>query len=77
MQSIKGSIYSINISIKKGTIKKAISQCMVNYKGIYEDAHSGSWHRQISLLSIESINQFSIKNKREIEPGAFAENITT
>jgi len=40
------------------------------------DAHAGNWHRQISLLSIESIQKMRDKGL-DVGPGNFAENITT
>ncbi len=42
-----------------------------------EDAHAGDWHRQVSLLAMESIEKFSKEAKRKITFGEFAENITT
>jgi MOSC domain-containing protein YiiM len=41
------------------------------------DAHaSGEWHRQISLLALESIKKMQEKGL-DVGPGDFAENITT
>jgi len=73
-----GKIISINISAEKGTTKKPVSEAMVfeNY-GIDGDAHAGShWHRQISLLSHESIKKMKDKGLNR-NYGDFAENITT
>ncbi|MHC4287659.1 MAG: MOSC domain-containing protein [Planctomycetota bacterium] len=44
--------------------------------GIVGDAHGGNWHRQISLLAIESIDKM-IEMGADVLPGSFAENITT
>lgn len=44
--------------------------------GMAGDAHARNWHRQISLLAIESINKMS-KDNPELKPGSFAEKITT
>lgn len=44
--------------------------------GIVGDAHAGQGHRQISLLSIESIERLQAKGL-DIAAGDFAENITT
>ena len=41
------------------------------------DAHSGDWHRQVSLLGKESFDKFSQQAGRKISFGEFAENITT
>jgi len=70
-------VLSTNISAKKGTIKHPVDSITINDKGIAKDAHSGLWHRQVSLLGIESIEKFSKEAKRKIKYGEFAENITT
>jgi len=70
-------VLSVNISEQKGTIKKAVNEIFLTNRGIEQDAHSGNWHRQISLLGIESIQKFEHKAKRKIDYGEFAENITT
>ena len=44
--------------------------------GIVGDAHTGKWHRQISLLSFESIAEV-IAQGAIVSPGDYAENITT
>ena len=45
--------------------------------GIEGDAHaSGHWHRQVSLLAMESIGKMTAKGL-DVGPGDFAENITT
>jgi len=70
-------VLSVNISEKKGTIKKPIDKIIIDKLGIVNDAHAGNWHRQVSLLSCESIEKFSLDAKRKINFGEFAENITT
>ena len=70
-------VVSVNISRAKGTIKKPVGEAVVDEKGIVGDAHAGSWHRQITLLSQERIDAFSKEAGRQILPGEFAENITT
>jgi molybdopterin adenylyltransferase len=70
-------IISVNISEKKGTVKKPVHIINLTKKGIPEDAHSGSWHRQISLLGQESFDKFAVLAGRKINYGEFAENITT
>ena len=72
-----GQIVSVNISRDKGTVKTPVSTVTLTDTGIPEDAHSGTWHRQVSLLSRELIDAFSSENQRTIKPGEFAENITT
>ena len=72
-----GIIEAVCISKKKGIVKNA-QQCVVLKKdwGINGDAHAGRWHRQVSILSGESIDHV-----KEVLPslrdGAFAENIIT
>ncbi len=73
-----GKIVSINISEKKGERKKPVAEAMVqeNY-GIEGDAHASSqWHRQVSLLALESIRKMQ-EMGLDVRPGDFAENITT
>ncbi len=71
-------VVSINISDKKGVRKKTVDEAVLkeNY-GIEGDAHaSGKWHRQVSLLAIESIKKMQDKGLN-VNSGDFAENITT
>lgn len=70
-------ILSVNISKEKGTIKTPVNEIIVNSTGIENDAHSGNWHRQVSLLAKESIDRFSEGSDRVYKFGEFAENITT
>ena len=70
-------VEAVCISVKKGTVKREQpSVTLVEEWGIENDAHAGKWHRQVSLLAGESID-----NVKEILPtlknGAFAENIIT
>ena len=66
------------ISEKKGTIKKEVPEIMLKVDhGIIGDAHAGNWHRQVSLLSKESVDKIRDKFKYELKPGVFAENILT
>lgn len=71
-------IKSINISEKKGTRKSPVPEARIDENfGILGDAHASSgWHRQISLLGIESIEKMR-KKGLDVKPGDFAENITT
>ncbi len=71
-------IHSVNISKVKGTLKSPVDEININHRGIINDAHSGPWHRQVSLLAKESIDKFANqKGNRDFKPGEFAENITT
>jgi molybdopterin adenylyltransferase len=70
-------IASLNISKEKGTVKSPVAEILLDKTGIPEDAHSGQWHRQVSMLALESLERFNEKSPRRITPGEFAENITT
>ena len=73
-----GKIIAISISNKKGIPKTNIpSANLIEDWGSDGDVHAGKWHRQVSLLAIESINKMKEKGLPNIIPGAFAENITT
>ena len=72
-----GKIFSINISEKKGTVKHPVQSArVVEGFGLEDDAHGGDWHRQVSLLDIESIREMQGRGA-DVNPGDFAENITT
>jgi hypothetical protein len=75
---VKGRVISINISDKKGIRKKPVNEAeIVTDFGIKGDAHaSRKWHRQISLLALESIAKMQDRGCN-VKPGDFAENITT
>lgn len=73
----KVKILSVNISEKKGTVKKPVEEIHLNKNGVEQDAHAGSWHRQVSLLGKESVDKFEKQAGRKISYGEFAENITT
>lgn len=70
-------VKSVNTSEKKGTIKKPVDFISLSNIGVVGDAHSGLWHRQVSMLAKESICRFEKDMGRKIEPGEFAENITS
>ena len=71
----KGKIESINTSKDKGQKKTQVEEAYINKYGIEGDGHSGQWHRQISLLSSESIQYINTKGVNA-KPGDFAENLT-
>lgn len=47
---------------------------MIEDFGIEGDAHAGKWHRQVSLLSHDRIEEFR-KRGAQVEDGAFGENL--
>lgn len=71
-----GKILAVCISEKKGTLKKAIPVGeMIKDFGLKNDAHAGKWHRQISLLAVEAVRQFSNKYDMKVPAGVFGENL--
>lgn len=70
-------IRSLNISQEKGTIKTPVETIEINELGMKGDAHAGHWHRQVSLLAVESLKKAEQQNKRQFRFGDFGENITT
>ena len=76
-QTSDGRIVAVSISPKKGVKKTNIllGSLLENY-GLENDAHAGDWHRQVSLLAVESISKIR-KKGLDVNPGDFAENITT
>ena len=70
-----GTVVATCISEKKGTRKHPVDSIeLVVGKGIAGDAHAGTWHRQVSLLSSEKIEAFRAKGA-DIPLGAFGENL--
>jgi MOSC domain-containing protein YiiM len=70
-------IISLNVSETVGNKKQPVDVVSLKPKhGIIGDAHARDWHRQVSLLAMESINKMSDKLPNLV-PGSFAENITT
>lgn len=77
---MSGTIAAVCISKAKGTRKVPIQQAKLKANwGIDGDAHAGRWHRQISLLSVTSIDKMRQACKErgiDLAPGDFAENLT-
>ena len=72
-----GEIVAVCTSSKRGIRKTNVgSGMLVAEHGLQGDAHAGDWHRQVSLLALESIETMQQKGL-EVQPGDFAENITT
>lgn len=70
-----GKIIAVCVSEKKGTQKKNVgSAVLVAGHGIENDAHAGNWHRQVSLLSYEKVEDFRAKGA-VVDDGAFGENL--
>jgi TatD DNase family protein len=70
-----GKVLAVCISPEKGTAKKNVEKAeFVLQHGLKGDAHAGNWHRQVSLLSHEKIQNFRIRGA-DVEDGAFGENL--
>lgn len=74
---MKGKVLAVNISLNKGERKRSVPSVTLRVEhGIEGDAHAGEWHRQVSLLAMESIAKMQALGL-EVGEGDFAENITT
>lgn len=72
-----GIIKAVCTSPKKGMRKKDMGEgILIKEHGLQDDAHAGPWHRQVSLLALESIEKMRAKGL-DVGPGDFAENFTT
>ena len=70
-----GKVLAICISEKKGTLKTEINEGLfIEDYGIENDAHAGKWHRQVSLLAFDKIDEFR-KKGANVDFGAFGENL--
>ena len=72
---LEGVVKAICISSARGTEKHAIEEAnFIKDFGIEGDAHAGNWHRQLSLLSYDKVEEFNAKGGN-VEDGAFGENV--
>lgn len=70
-------IVGICVSSAKGERKKPVAAALLRENhGIEGDAHAGDWHRQVSLLAVESIRKMQALGL-EVGIGDFAENLAT
>ena len=75
MEKIVGVIKALCISEKRGTVKRPVESVeLIENFGLAGDAHAGSWHRQVSLLSFDKVEEFNAKGGR-VTAGDFGENI--
>ena len=74
-EDMTGTVIAVCMSKNKGTQKTPVNEItLLKDWGIAGDAHAGKWHRQVSLLSLERIEEFRARGA-EVEYGAFGENI--
>lgn len=70
-----GEVIAVCTSPAKGTQKTDVGEgVFIEEFGIEGDAHAGKWHRQVSLLSYDKIEEFR-KKGADVENGAFGENL--
>ena len=73
--NLQGTIRAVCVSPEKGTVKRpADSAVLVRDFGIEHDAHAGKWHRQVSLLSYERVEEFN-RLGGGVTDGDFGENL--
>ena len=54
-----GKVIAVCVSEEKGTQKHKVKEAeFIEDWGIKGDAHAGKWHRQVSLLSYDKIEEF-------------------
>ena len=72
---MKGTVKAVCISSAKGTEKRPVEtgHFLRNF-GIEHDAHAGNWHRQVSLLSYDKVEEFNRKGAM-VTDGDFGENL--
>ena len=77
MKELSQQIVAVCTSKEKGERKTDVGQAELQEGfGLVGDAHGGDWHRQVSLLAIESIDKMRAAGL-DVGPGDFAENLTT
>ena len=70
-----GTVLAVCTSAEKGVQKRDVHNAHFTPEwGIDGDAHAGKWHRQVSLLSLDKIEEFRARGA-EVEDGAFGENL--
>ncbi len=73
---VVGKVLSVNVSSVKGVKKIPVDEIeLIENFGVKGDAHAGNWHRQVSMLSVQSIEKVR-KWGIQVDFGDFAENIT-
>ena len=72
---LQGTVRAVCISAQKGTEKRPVEKgVLIPDFGIENDAHAGKWHRQVSLLSYESVQAFN-EQGAGVSDGDFGENL--
>ena len=75
--SREASVIAVCVSERKGTRKHPVEAIeLLVGTGVAGDAHAGAWHRQVSLLPDEAVDELR-GALPSLAPGDFAENILT
>ena len=70
-----GTVKAVCTSSVKGIQKSEVDSVEFSAGwGIKDDAHAGDWHRQVSLLPYEKIEDFKARGA-DVSNGSFGENI--
>ena len=63
------------VSPARGTEKRPVEKgTFIRQFGMENDAHAGNWHRQVSLLSYEEVQEFNLRGAN-VTDGDFGENL--
>jgi MOSC domain-containing protein YiiM len=74
---VAAKVIAVSMSKAKGERKTPVAEVeMRENHGIVGDGHAGEWHRQVSLLAMESIAKMQ-QLGLNVGTGDFAENVTT
>ena len=70
-----GKVMAVCISEVKGVQKRNVHQAnLIEDWGLENDAHAGKWHRQVSLLSYDKIEECKARGA-QVKDGDFGENL--
>lgn len=70
-----GIVKAVCISEIRGVAKENVGEgLLIEDHGLEKDAHAGTWHRQVSLLSYEAMENFRAQGA-PVREGSFGENL--
>jgi MOSC domain-containing protein YiiM len=75
-KKLRGRIHAVSVSDRKGVVKHNVPEARLLVEhGLAGDAHAEGGIRQVSLLSLASIDKM-VAAGAHVKPGDFAENLT-